>query len=249
MFRTNAIAGGLSALSMSAALILTGCAAEAPKASSPSTKPAVDSDEWPVVTMGGKGRLEHQVDVPAGAQSMLVTFACTSGPFSLSTNSDMHRSGSCGGLRSLHLPLPEHAKMILTVGVPDDTTFSLTAVFRTDAATPDTDIAAECTKLSSIYSAILNAEEGFAQGDVPTAEWTSIVDQAASDLTKLTATSSGLIGQRLPAVLAEITGPNAVPGKLLVHEPLNDSDAARDIIGQACDGNGTPLALSANYGG
>ena len=249
MFRLIAISGRLVALSMSAGLILTGCAASEPKASSPSAETVVDSDAWPVVTLSGKGSLEHQVDVPAGAYSMLVTFACTSGIFSLSTNSDMNRSGSCGGLRSFHLPLPEYAKMNLTVGVPDDTAFSLTAVFRTDAFTPDSGIASDCTHLSSNYSAILNAEEGFAHDDVSTAEWTSIVDQAASDLTNLTATSSGLIGQQLPAVLTEIAGPNAVPGKLLAHEPLNDSDAARDIIGQACAGNGTPLAVTADYGG
>jgi len=249
MSRTNAIAGGLAAFSIATALVLTGCATEAPKASSPSTKTAVDSTAWPVVALGGQGQLERSVEVPAGVQSMLVTFACTGGSFSLSTNSDMHRAGSCGGLRSFHLPLPDYAKMNLTVGVPEDSTFALTAVFRTDAATPDAEIMAECHTLSTIESAIRNAEEGFIRGHVAEAEWTSVIDQVASDLTKLAATSSGLIEQQVPAVLAELSGPNAVPGKLLVHEPLNESDAARNIIGQACEGNGTPLTLSATYGG
>ncbi|WP_308466818.1 hypothetical protein [Rathayibacter soli] len=227
-------------------LAITGCTSAAP---APTVTPTVNASAWPTITMAGTGQVDKTTAIPAGAKSLRVEFVCSSGLFDVSMNSDTSRSGSCGGTRSWLLPLPPYDNVGLTVSVPTDTRYALSATFSTDKFVPDRVIAAECKTLSGIYTAFRGTEDGYAHSDVTAAQWTATVTKTVAELKKLAASASGIIGAELPAVVTWYTRDGLGPGDVLTSAGPGSYSVATELISQVCSDNGSVITIQAHHGG
>ncbi len=187
--------------------------------------------------------------MPKGAHSLIITFVCTDGVFLISTGGDMSRDrrGGCGGAQTYAIPVTHTANLIVSATMfNEDATFALTGEFSRAKTEPDASTASDCEAFSAIQSAVFNAKEGFTVGDVDGEDWVTVLAETRSDLEKLSKNPSGLIGQQVPALTEAMAGDHAIPDSLAESKPFV---TATDLIGQACDANGTPLIVIAQYGG
>lgn len=232
---------------------VTGCTAQ--KSSSNAEPPAAAAAEsatdpsWPVVSFGGSGELSESVAVPKGANSLIITIVCTDGVFLISTGGDMSRDrrGSCGGAQTYAIAVTHSADLIVSATMfNEDATFALTGEFSRAKTEPDASTASDCEVFSTIQSAVFNAKEGFKVGDVDGEDWVTVLAGTRADLEKLGKNPSGLIGQQVPALTEALAGDHAIPDSLAESKAFI---TGADLIGQACDANGTPLIILAEYGG
>lgn len=172
----------LAASAVAILLTVSGCAASPPAVR---VTPTVTAAAWPAIAMAGTGPTDKVTATPTGAKSLRVEFVCSFGLFDVSMNSDTSRSGSCGGTRSWILPLPLDGRLDLTVTVPADTRYALSATFGAEKFAPDPVIAAECKTLSTIDTALMGAEQGYTHGDVTAAQWTATVTKTVAQLKEL----------------------------------------------------------------
>ena len=241
---------------LAAALSLTGCTEAAPTdAPTPvaSTTDAVDSAEWSAVSMTGVGGAEESFDVPEGAESLQVEFACLGKDsyftISLVAALSSDRSGGCEGTRSYRLPLEGTGPLMLSVTLPEDSHFSLSAEFSAEAFSPDAAIAAACAEMSTMLSLIYNADAGVDAGAVTAEAWQAQIDEAVLVATELETTATGLIGMQAPIIRAGLTAPEVVPGYLSNHQPPTSMDVALNFTTATCNDNGSSITISAQYGG
>jgi hypothetical protein len=236
---------------LGAALVLTGCTASPPDAGATASAETVDTADWPAVELNTVGPVEKMIDVPEGAASFRVSFACVSGNFSLSVSgaAQNDRSGGCQGTRTYQFPVSETSLMQLYIFVPDKSHFALTGEFSTDVFAPDPQITAQCEQLSDFTSRYLNAEQGFSRGEVTAAEWRTELDAAVDVITELQKTATGLIGLEVPVLVEGISAPVVVPGYFLEQREPTAMDAAGTIVSDVCNDNGSGMRIMAEYGG
>ncbi|MGY4858410.1 hypothetical protein [Cryobacterium sp. AP23] len=236
---------------LGAALVLTGCTASPPDAGATESAESVNTADWPAVELNTVGPVEKMIDVPEGAASFRVSFACVGGNFSLTVGGAMQndRRGGCQGTRTYLLPVSKSTLMQLYIFVPDDSHFVLTGEFTTDVFTPDPQITDQCEQLSDFTSRYLNAEQGFSRGDVTAAEWRTEMDGAVEVITELQKTATGLIGLEVPALVEGISAPVVVPGYFLEQREATAMDVAGTIVSDVCSDNGSGMTIMAKYGG
>jgi hypothetical protein len=239
-------------LSAGVLLSVLGCAA---KLTPDEAKPAAVTAEsgtdpsWPVLGFGGSGQLSEGVAVPKGANSLIITFVCTDGMFYISTGGDMSmdRRGGCGGAQTYSFSVTNHRDLVVSVSMFNlDATFALTGEFSRAKTEPDANTASDCELFSTIQSAVFNAKEGFKVGDVNGDDWLTILAETRADLNELSKNPNGLIGQQVSVLTETLTGDHATPDSLAESKQFM---TASDLTGQACDANGTPLIIMAEYGG
>lgn len=232
-------------------LALTACTASPPDAGATASTATVDTADWPAVELTGVGPVDTMIDVPEGAVSLRVSFACLGGHFSLATGGAMEndRSGGCQGTRSYLLTVPESGLLQLSVLVPADSHFALAGEFTTDVFTPDPLITDACTQLSEYMSVYLNADQGYQRGEVTAEEWRGQLDEAVGIITELQDTATGLIALQLPALVEGMSSPVVVPGYFHEQHEPTEMDAAGTIVTDVCSDNGSGLRIMAEYGG
>jgi len=236
---------------LAAALTLTACTASPPATGPSETAAAVNTADWPAIELNSVGPVEKMIDVPAGAVSFRVSFACVSGNFSLSLGGALEddRRGGCQGTRNYLLPVSESSTMQLYVFVPDDSRFALTGEFTTDVFTPDPLITDACTQVSEYMSIYLNAEQGYQRSAITVEEWRTQMDEAVDLVTELQDTATGLIALQVPALVEGMSAPVVVPGYFLEQHEPTAMDAAGTIVGDVCSDNGSGLTIMSAYGG
>lgn len=257
MRRSKAAWAAVVVLSASVLLAVTGCTAQ--KSSSNAEPPAAAAaaataenatdPSWPIIGFGGSGTLSEGVSVPKGANSLIITFVCTDGMSLISTGGDMSmdRRGGCGGAQTYAVSVTGRADLVVTATLfSEDATFALTGEFSRDEAVSNASTASDCEVISAIQSDVSNAKDGFKVGDIDGDDWATVLAETRTDLEKVSKDPRGLIGQQVPALTQALEGDYAIPDSLFESKPFM---TATDLIGQACDANGTPLVIMAEYGG
>jgi len=234
-------------------LAVSGCsAADATPAATSSPTPTSSTDEWESVTLSGTAHEWVKLAVPDGAHSLAVDIACTSaGMFTISTGDEFlsSRSGGCGGVSALVLPLPESGVVMLDVSVTDGGAFTLTGEFEEADNAVDASIVDQCAALSTSATFIHNAEDGFQRGEIDAARWRALVAEASTAVDSVPTTGSALIVAQLPALVAAYARTDLSPGAFWSYPSVDGYGAAADLVAQACDSNGSPITIMAQYGG
>ncbi|MCP2030331.1 hypothetical protein L1277_000395 [Okibacterium sp. HSC-33S16] len=254
--RSKAAWAAVTVLSTGVLLAVVGCTAQKGSSNAeplaPAAAAAVDSatdPAWPVIGFGGSGVLSESTAVPKGANSLIITVVCTDGGFLISTGGDMSkdRRGGCGGAQTYTFSVTNSADLVVTTTMfKEDATFALTGEFSRDKTEPDVDTASDCEVISAIHSAVYNAKEGFKIGDIDGGDWLTVLAETRADLEKLGTNPSGLIGQQVMVLTEALAADHATPDSLAESKQFVTTS---DLIGQACDANGTPLIIMAEYGG
>jgi hypothetical protein len=237
---------GIVAVVVGATLALAGCFPSAAPAAKP-TATAV-AQKWQPVSLTSVGEGSAAAAAPDGSKSIELSFACSSGFFviSLGTSSDAQRTGQCGGTRQYRLAFPKLYDGVVHVSIaPKTAVFTLRLEYSADAVRSDASVAAQCEALSAIESAVVNAKGGHDAGEVTAKEWSMALGAAASGLDAID--DSGLMGPVLTLASDALTA--AVPHPASLYVDGNRYGSAMGVAGQVCDDNGTPVSISAAYGG
>ncbi|MBN9215688.1 MULTISPECIES: hypothetical protein [unclassified Microbacterium] len=255
--RAHGIGGALAAL----VLALTGCATEAPASTAPSATASIAATAEPVAAQGlsaepvsGTGRVEFpgmDFPIPAGAQSLLLVFECDgSSPFSVELGGSMMLQqsplyGTCGDTADLLFPVLAATQPKLTVYVDEGVAWTATPLFSTDPFPTETSLASDCSAFAAVYSAYLNADQGYgpykAFGED---EWARRVGAATDDLAALAASSTSSIAPALVELHESVITTETALGAAtpVAHEQIG-------VIMDACNVNQTPIVTSAEFGG
>lgn len=252
--RGRMLAGAIAALTIA----LGGCSAPstAPTTSSATPTPqaeavAVDLSAAPI---SGVGPTEPHpgvaFPVPEGARSVTLDIECPGGErlvISVMTEMSLENvvlERTCTGLQSMVWPVAESASPTLYIWVPDGVAWTVTPRFSVEEFERDETIAAECAAFGEIYSALMNADQGYGNYQAfGLDEWTQRVDAAAADLDRLAASSETSMAPGFARMLELMRSPDRVPGEISTGVILNH------LIGDACGVNHTPMVLNAEFGG
>lgn len=249
------LAGGIAAL----AIALSGCgaASDGPTADATPTPTvtaevvAVDLSAEPISGVGPTW--PHPgvpFPVPEGARSVTLDVECTGGErfeigvLTAMSLDNVQLARTCTGLQSLDWPVAKSASPTLYIWVPDGVAWTVTPHFSADEFETDETIAAECAAFGEIYSALMNADQGYGTYQAfGLDEWTARVDAAAADLDELAASSETSMAPGFTQLLEMMRSPERIPGEISTGVILND------LIGDACGVNHTPMVVNAEFGG
>ncbi|WP_194764484.1 hypothetical protein [Microbacterium sp. UFMG61] len=258
--RGRMLAGAIAALTIA----LGGCSAPstapstAPTSSSAAPTPTptpeavvVDLSAEPI---SGVGPTEQHPGVafpaPEGARSVTLDVECTGGErfvigITTAMSLDTARlERTCTGVQSMIWPVSKSAAPTLYIWAPDGVAWTVTPRFSADEFETDETIAAECAAFGEIYSAVMNADQGYGTYQAfGLDEWTARVDAAAADLDRLAASSETSMAPGFARMLELMRSPDRVPGEISKGVILND------LIGDACAVNHTVMVLNAEFGG
>jgi hypothetical protein len=248
-------ARAIASIGLGAALVavaLSGCTSDQAGSALSSRKTAKTPTHWPALTFTGTGQTSEKIDIPQGAQSMRVAFACTdvhmAAVYNLLLNPALggDRSGGCGHLATYTVDVATTFPQV-NVTVDDTTSFAMTVTFLPTRAAHNQGLAANCDALSKVGTAIQSADQGYAHHDVTAVVWAARMKKAASDLRVLEPTTGMLHGQ-LAVLTRAVTAPDAKPGDFAESGP-SSFNTARHIIEQLCEANGSPVQILEPYGG
>jgi hypothetical protein len=197
------------------------------------------------VTITGSGTVQTPLAVPDGAQSVRIDVACSSGFVIVDSGADVGSGvgGQCGGVYHFTLALPDRPTAQIRIaastpptGAPEP--FAATVTFSADPKVVDAALTADCDDLSSVYSAIANAEANYDQAHDPQG-WAETVGVGVSELEAMNPTQ--LLEPQVAALhdwLAAVTEPGTL------YETMPDAVLdAQSIIGQLCSDNGSIIAV------
>lgn len=257
------IEGRMTVITRSAVLaalviaVVSGCSTPPGTATSTGhSVPAAVTDDLAVKVLSGWGAgfatpTTHLVTVPDDAQSVVVQFGCAGGHgFFVELGDSMMLgqsgiSGMCDGLESLSLPIDGGSNTSMRVSLPEGVRWVAQTSFSREPFENDAQLTQDCEQFSRSYSALVNADEGFAQYGVLTAEeWQSRVDAAAEMLAEAAGSSSTMLGEILIDLQRIVTrGDREVGGA------LNGAEEAVTLVTTICGTNQTPVVISAEFGG
>ncbi|MDF2562567.1 MAG: hypothetical protein K0R99_4013 [Microbacterium sp.] len=236
-------------------LLLGGCASPAPATAGGDDSPESVAAELGAETLSGVGGASGSSDVvvaiPGGARSLVLDFECAGGgAYSVELGDSMMLgqaplTGTCDGAHSLGWPILDRTVPLLRVTVPEDVEWTAEARFSNAEFEQDGTAAAECQRFSEIYSALVNADTGYAQyAAFDEAAWRARVDRASADLTAAAQTSDPAFTESYEAIRAVVSDPSQQVGAA-----LSGTDAPFAAIRQLCDANQTPIVIAAEFGG
>lgn len=239
------------------AVVLSGCATATGAAPTPvPSQPSPSGTPQAAQPVSGTGPTAAfpagaALPIPAGAHSLTVDFACTGGgryEVELGDSMMLGQSplrGTCDGTHQLAWPLTARTQGVLHVTVPGGVAWAATPHFSSDEFQADAGLTADCKAFSAVYSALTNADEGFTQYKAFGAdEWTTRVDQAATDLATAAKASTPALRAQFASLLAIVSAPSRSVGSVLAGtgDPIAQ-------ISRACDTNQTPVVVTAEFGG
>lgn len=253
--RRAAVAASLGLLV--GALLLAGCAMGT-SASGPESTPATPE---PTLTpllaepFSGEGPTEDpglDFPIPRGAKSVSIAFECEGGEHYAVEVGDTMMTGQamlhglCDGTQELAWPITNQTiptlRVVVTAGVP----WVATPTFSREEFLYDTAVTEDCERFSDIYSAFMNADQGFtlyaAFGEE---EWVDRVDTAVGNLSELAVTASPSLADPFAKVHANASSADRTVGEVLT----DDTRSTIEEITQVCDANQTPLILMGEFGG
>lgn len=251
------------ALAVSAALLaltlgLSGCATTPTATSDPSPVPAPVAEPklMPADPLSGTGPSGQfpgdEFPIPTDARSLVLEFACEGGSFfqveigdSMALGQDP-LTGSCDGSTELAWPISSRTQPTIQVWTGDEVEWVATPTFSTAEFVTDEALAADCSGLVDVYSAITNAEEGFVTYKAfGREEWTTRMTDAIDALKALAAASTSNVSSDLATISQGLPVLDDVePGQI-----RSDLYSQLDPIGRRCAMNHTPLVVNAEFGG
>lgn len=188
--------------------------------------------------------------IPDGATSVSIAFTCEGGGrFTAEFGDTMAEDlaaipGECGAEQPLAWPVSERTAPTFSVHVDEGVVWTALPRFSTAEFERDAALTAECAAFTDVYSAFINADEGFTTYDAFGAEeWSARVETASAQLSGLAASATSSLAEPLAAMAATVTA-ESEPGTSLV-----GMDAALADIRTACDANQTPYFTQAEFGG
>lgn len=242
-----------------AALALSGCSASPPVGdASPTPTPEATTaivltrDGAPMEGAGPEFLPGVPLAVPEGDfRSLTIDFECTGdGRYSIGLGSEISpnrtiRSGECEGASSLLFSFHWRSDDLLTVIVDGGTAWKATPHFSTAAFVDDESITEDCAAFSVIFSAIFNADTGYAEyDDIDEAEWNERIDTASDDLAELADSAQSSLAATFADLVPALRSPDRVVGDL-----RSSIGPTERMIGDACNANESPLQVDAAYGG
>ncbi|HEY9306909.1 MAG TPA: hypothetical protein VIP82_03805 [Microbacterium sp.] len=236
-------------------LLLGGCASPAPATAGNDASSEAGASDTSGETLSGVGAPSESSDVPIAipedARSLALDFECAGGgPFSVELGDSMMLgqaplTGTCDGSHSLGWPILERTAPVLHVTVPENVEWMAQARFSTAEFEQNAAVTAECERFSEIYSALVNADTGYAYyGAFDEAAWRARVERASEDLAAATQTSDPAFAESYEAMRDVVSDPSQEVGAALI-----GTEAAFTQIRQLCDANQTPIVIVAEFGG
>jgi hypothetical protein len=244
------------------AVALTGCAydnvgaAPEPTVSAPS--PSQSPVTWTAEPISGRGSSQgllpdDALSVPDWARSVVMEFTCAGGAgYVAEIGNSMEQGhgpqmGTCDGTHELSWSVDESTGATLRMSLPPEVEWSALPRFSSEELVFDKAITAECERISAIYSALMNADDGLLHHRAfGTAEWGARVTQAAADLDALASSSETSLAEPFRQLHETVIAPEVVPGML---RGIPASDPSFAAIGEACNANHSPITMSAEFGG
>lgn len=248
--RAGILIGGLAA----ASIALAGCAGQAlgaptPTVStseSPSTPPAGLSGTGPTGFPGVEFALE------AGSRPVSVEFTCVGGRYTVELSDSMMLgqaplSGECAASPvTLTWPITDRTTETLSVIVDEGVDWTATPTFSDEEFAANAAVTADCERFGVIYSAFMNADQGYTLvGVLDSDDWTSRVEQASTELGALAALAQSELRQSFEQLVPLVATRTDQVGEIL----SPDMQAPISAISTACDANQTPLILLGEFGG
>lgn len=244
--RCGMLIGALAA----ASIVLTGCAGNALSAptptASPSPSPAGASGTGPTGFPGVDFPLED------GARSVSVEFACGSGLYTIELSDSMMLgqapySGECAASpATLTWPITERTTETLSVTVAEGVDWTAIPTFSDEDFETDAALAADCDRFGVIYSAFMNADQGYTfYGELDADEWAARVDQASIELGALAGSAQSELRESFEQLVPLVSARADQVGEIL----SPDMQAPISAITGACAANQTPLILQGEFGG
>lgn len=240
---------------VAATIVLSGCAttigaAPSPSASASDEATATSTAGATVTATGATGWPGLDFPVPAGARSVSIDFTCEGvGPYVVEFGDAMAEntspiSGTCGAPSSLAWPVDAKTQPSIAVTVDDSVAWTATPLFSTTEFVRDAAVTADCAAFVDIYSALMNADQGYSQYKAfDAATWTTRVAAASSQLAALAAASTSSLKGPLTS-MSHTVSTATEPGT--AQAGIADEVAQ---IGAACNANQTPYFIKAEFGG
>ncbi|MFS0866366.1 hypothetical protein AB3M83_03405 [Microbacterium sp. 179-B 1A2 NHS] len=171
------------------------------------------------------------------------------GPYSVELGDSMAAnlatiSGTCGAEEPLAWPVTDDTAPSIAVTVDDNVEWTAAPRFSTAEFTRDPAVTAECAAFTDVYSALVNADDGFNDYDAFDEEaWSARVATASTQLADLAAASTSALAAPL-AAMSTVVAAASEPGK--ARSGTEDSVMQ---VADACDANQTPFVIMAEFGG
>lgn len=238
-------------------LLLTGCASGTSAAAPEPAPTTPEPTETPLTAepLAGEGPADDpglDFPIPRGAKSVTIAFECDGGErFAVELGDTMMEGaanllGVCDGVEELAWPVTNRTIPTLRVTVSDGVPWVATPTFSREPFAYDTALTEDCDRFSDVYSAFMNADQGFSlYAAFDETEWTERVDTAVGELVALSVTASPSLADALAKIHANASSSDRTVGEIL----SDDTRAAISDVSRACDRNQTPLILMGEFGG
>lgn len=252
---TTTFFAALVAALVAATFALSGCAtttgaAPSPSASASDETAATSTAGTTVTGTGATGWPGLDFPLPAGARSVSIGFTCEGvGHYVVEFGDAMAEntspiSGTCGAPSSLAWPVDANTQPSIAVTVDDGIPWTATPLFSTKEFARDAAVTADCAGFVDVYSALMNADQGYTQYKAfDAATWAARVAAASSQLAALAAASTSSLKAPLTS-MSQTVSTATEPGTA-------QAGIADDVaqIGAACNANQTPYFIKAEFGG
>lgn len=252
---TTTFFAALVAALVAATFALSGCAtttgaAPSPSASASDETAATSTAGTTVTGTGATGWPGLDFPLPAGARSVSIDFTCEGvGHYVVEFGDAMAEntspiSGTCGAPSSLAWPVDANTQPSIAVTVDDGIPWTATPLFSTKEFARDAAVTADCAGFVDVYSALMNADQGYTQYKAfDAATWAARVAAASSQLAALAAASTSSLKAPLTS-MSQTVSTATEPGTA-------QAGIADDVaqIGAACNANQTPYFIKAEFGG
>lgn len=252
---TTTFFAALVAALVAATFALSGCAtttgaAPSPSASASDETAATSTAGTTVTGTGATGWPGLDFPLPAGARSVSIDFTCEgAGHYVVEFGDAMAEntspiSGTCGAPAALAWPVDAKTRPSIAVTVDDGVAWTATPLFSTAEFVRDAAVTADCAAFVDVYSALMNADQGYTQYKAfDAATWTTRVTAASSQLAALAAASTSSLKGPLTS-MSQTVSTATEPGTA-------QAGIADDVaqIGAACNANQTPYFIKAEFGG
>ena len=227
-----------------AAALLVGCTAPPPEPTPTAAPPAMPE----AIVVTGIGSQQVELDIPSGAQSLVVELACSHDRFSVTTLPmpiDIRADGACGTAASLQLPVAEKSPRSVEISVWPDVTISAALRWSIDPIESEPGLKRDCRDLGSALSDAMNADAGYRAGALDTDSWREHVEQAVDTLSDMTPTPR--IEALIPPLIEWMTTAST-PGEVMSSRPPSAA-AAPVVAEQVCAANSAAIVVIGEYGG
>lgn len=256
--KTRAAIGAAGVLVLAG--LLTGCANEgvpAERSDAPSAEPVPQAAMvgTPEILTGIGPEMEWgegiAVIIPEGARSAVFDFACAGdGRFGFEFGDTMAQGtsplgGHCGSVHHLAVPTSGRSADAVYVSVDEDVRWVMKATFFREEFSVDDAVTAECGELTLIYSAFVNADDGFGiHSAFGEDEWHQRVVDASDALQLLSESSATMLAAPLQDLHDAINAADLETGN--VRQLVGSHDS---IVRAVCAANHTEIVIHAEFGG